>query len=246
MRAQTIVDVMGIVRDIIGNGRNLRLETRKGAKLQIVDLDVMLDRRRNSALAVAQGGAPIAQNKRSVMLHEAFERLPRQIQSIEFGVRPLERSDYAQGLGIVIEASAIREASIQRALTGMTKGWMAKVVRQRQRFREILVDPKRPCQGPGNLRDLERMGEPGAKVVAFVKHEHLRLVREPTKRRGMDDAVAIPAEYIARGTCRLGMQPTAAPVRIGRIRGPWGWRRNYHAEHPIDRRAARTYLLVWP
>jgi hypothetical protein len=39
------------------------------------------------------------------------------------------------------------------------------------------------------------------------------------------------------------MQPTAAPVRIGRIRGPWGWPRNYHAEHPIDRRAARTYLL---
>ena len=39
---------MGIVCDIIGNGRSLCLETRKGAKLQIVDLDVMLDRRRNA------------------------------------------------------------------------------------------------------------------------------------------------------------------------------------------------------
>ena len=97
---------------------------------------------------------------------------------------------------------------------------MAKVVSQRQRFREILVESERPCQGPGNLRDLERMRQPGAKVVAFVKHEHLRLVGEPTKRRGMDDPIAIPAEYIARGTCRLGTQPTAAPVRIGRIRGP--------------------------
>src|SRR4249919_791377 len=79
----------------LSKGMAASSSSRKSAKLQIVDLDVMLDRRRNSALAVAQGGAPVAQNKRSVMLHEAFERLPGQIQSIEFGVRPLERSDYA-------------------------------------------------------------------------------------------------------------------------------------------------------
>ncbi len=55
-------------------------------------------------------------------------------------------------------------------------------------------------------------GEPGAEQVALVVQEHLRLVDQPAKGRGMHDAVAVALEGIARGRGRLGM-PTAARLR---------------------------------
>jgi hypothetical protein len=50
-----------------------------------------------------------------------------------------------------------------------------------------------------------------------MEDEDLRLVRKPTERRGVDDAVAVAAEGAARRVWRLRKAPPAACARIGRI-----------------------------
>ena len=99
----------------------------------------------------------------------------------------------------------------------MAKRRMAEIVRQRQRLGEVLVEAERARERAGDLRDFERMGEPGAVMVALVIDEHLRLVRQPAECGRMDDAVAIAAEIVARRARRLGIAPAAALRRIGGI-----------------------------
>src|SRR5204863_6460908 len=42
-----------------------------------------------------------------------------------------------------------------------------------------------------NLRDLERVREAGAVVIARGREEHLRLVLQPAERLAVDDAIAV-------------------------------------------------------
>ena len=87
---------------------------------------------------------------------------------------------------------------------------MAEVVRERQRLRKILVEPERAGDRAGDLRHLERMGQARAEMVALVVDEDLRLVLQPAKGVGMDDAVAVALERRAKRVFRLGMD---APAR---------------------------------
>ena len=113
----------------------------------------------------------------------------------------------------MVEAAAVLEAAVERALAGMPERRMAEIVRERRRLGQVLVEPERARQRARDLRDLQRMGEPGAVMVALVKDEDLRLVAEAPEGGGMDDAVAIAAEIVARGARRLGIKPAAASGR---------------------------------
>jgi hypothetical protein len=76
------------------------------------------------------------------VLDDSFQRFPGQIEAVEFGVAVLERGDHAQGLRIVIEAAMGLQTIIQRPLAGMAEWGMAKVVGERERFGEILIEPE--------------------------------------------------------------------------------------------------------
>ena len=115
------------------------------------------------------------------MLDQAFQRLPGQIEAVEIGVAALQLGDDAQRLRVVVEAAEAAEACVERALAGMAERRMAEIVRQRQRLGEVLVEPERAGERAGDLRDFQRMGQPGAVVVALVIDEHLRLVRQPAE-----------------------------------------------------------------
>jgi len=117
----------------------------------------------------------------------------------------------------VVEAAERSEARVKRPLAGMAERRMAEIVRQRQCLGEVLVEIKPPGERARHLRDLERVGEPGAVMVALVEDEDLRLVLEPAKRRSMDDAIAVAAKGVAAFTHRLGMEPAAAMLRIAPI-----------------------------
>ena len=99
----------------------------------------------------------------------------------------------------MVEAAEVGEAGIERALAGMAERRMAEVVGERQRFREILVEAERAGQGAGDLGHFQRVGQPGAVMVALVEHEDLRLVLEPAERGRMDDPVGIAPERVAAG-----------------------------------------------
>src|SRR5262252_9945271 len=187
---------------------------------------------RQPALAIRPDWAAVLKRERAIVLDQAFERLPGEVQSVESGIAFLERGDHAQCLRIVIEAAAGGEAAIERALAGMAERGMAEVVGERQRLRQILVEPERARERAGNLRDLQRMGQTGAKMIAVVKDENLGLVREPPEGARMDDAVAIAAEDIAGRAHRLWVEPAAAPARSGRIGGARKRRFNRHGGPP--------------
>ena len=124
----------------------------------------------------------------------------------------------------------ILQAGIERALAGMAEWRMAEVVRQRQRFGQVLVQTQLACQRTGDLRHLQRVGQPGAVMVTLMEDEHLRLVLEAAERGRMDHPVAIAAKGAAVAARRLieaaaAAQIGVAAVRCGRRRpshGHWG------------------------
>ena len=94
---------------------------------------------------------------------------------------------------------------------------MAEVVRQRQRFGEILVEAELAGQRAGDLRHFQRVGQPGAVMIALVEHEHLGLVLQAAEGGGMDHPVAIAPERAAGLARRLREQPAAAAVGVAGI-----------------------------
>ena len=112
-------------------------------------------------------------------------------------------------LRVVVEAAERLHRQVQRLLPGVAERRVPKVVRQRQRLGEVLVQPQRAGDRAGDLRHLDRMGQPGAVEIALVVDEHLGLVLQFSKCRGVDDAVAVALPGRARGRLRLRVQPAA-------------------------------------
>ena len=142
-----------------------------------------------------------------------------EVQPVEERVAALELGDDAQALRIVVEALIGRERLVERPLAGMAERRVAEVVRERQRLRQVLVEPERAGDRAGDLRHLQRMGQPGAEMVALVADEDLRLVLQPAEGVGMDDAVAVALEGRAERIVRLGVDAAARSGRVGGIGG---------------------------
>ena len=92
---------------------------------------------------------------------------------------------------------------------------VAEVVCQRDRLDEVFVQADAARDRAGQLGNLERVREARAEQVAFVIEEHLGLVDQASKRRAVDDAVAVPLELVAARVDALGMPATAARLRVG-------------------------------
>ena len=106
---------------------------------------------------------------------------------------------------------------------------VAEVVGERQRLGQILVEPKRAGERAGDLGHFERMRQPGAEMVALVKHEDLGLVREPAESGGVDDAVAVAPEIVAGRARRLRIQPAAAITGLRSVASAHDCRFDRHA-----------------
>ncbi len=204
---------MVVVRDVVGKRRSLRLRRGPGVERQILARVAFEDRCRHGA-----PGSRARSDKRAVVLDHALERLPGEIESVEFGVTMLEQGQDAQGLGVVIESAIRRHGGVERILAGVSERRVTKIVGKRQRLGEILVEPEHASDRAGDLRHLERMGEPRSVVVSLVVDEHLGLEFEAPKGGRMDDAVTIALKGGAGRARRLGVQASAAllwPAGIG-------------------------------
>jgi hypothetical protein len=82
---------------------------------------------------------------------------------------------------------------------------MADVVNQRKRLRQVFVQAKRGRNRPGDLRNLNRVGQAAAKMIGRPAGKYLRLARQPPEGTGLHNALAIPLEGRTRGTqrCRI-------------------------------------------
>ena len=166
----------------------------------------------------------MAINDRSIVLDQTLKRLPSQIEAVEGRIASLKIGHNPKRLRIVIEAAEAGQAFVERAFARMAERRMAEIVRQRQRFAEVLVEAKGARQRARDLRDFQRMRQPRAVVVSLVIDEDLRLVGQPAECGRMDDAVAVAAEDIAGRARRLRIAAAAALRRIGGINCPLAMR----------------------
>src|SRR6478752_422210 len=200
---------MSVVGDIVGQGGDLRFRAGEAPELQILHPDIAEDRLGNTMRTIAAERRPVAIGERTVVLDQAFQGLPSEVEAVKGGIAALQRRDDTQRLGVVIEAAEGGETFIERALAGMAERRMAEIVRERQRFGEIFVESQGAGERTRDLRHFKRVGEPGAVVVALVEYEHLGLVLEAAKGRRMDDAIAVAAEGAAAFARRLRIEPAA-------------------------------------
>src|SRR6516165_716666 len=111
----------------------------------------------------------------------------------------------AQCLVVVRETAEPRHLGVERLLASVAERGMAEIVSQRQSLREVFVETERAADRARDLRHFEGVGQPCAVMVALVIDKDLRLVRQPTERRRMDDAVAVALKWRAHGMLRLRM-----------------------------------------
>lgn len=159
------------------------------------------------------------------MLEDAFARLEAQVQAVERAIVFLELVDDGQALQIVLEAAVLAHARVQCVLPGMAERRMAEIVRERNRFDEILVQAQVARHRTRDLRDFQAVRETGAEQVAFVIDEHLGLVFEPAERGRMNDAVAVALELGAGRRRLFGMTAPARLRRMSGIRSKMGFQR---------------------
>ncbi len=218
--AQPVIDVVGVIGDVVGDGAGLGLRTGELGEREVLASAIFADLLGHAALYRLCRPAARRQarcvDQRPIVLGQALEGLPGEVEAVEAGIAALQAGDHRQRLGVVVESAMSGEASIECALAGMAERRMAEVMGERAGLREILVEAERARQRARDLGDFEGVGEPGAIVVALVVDEHLRLVGKPAEGGGMDDPVAIAAEIAAGGARRLRMEP--APARRG-VRG---------------------------
>ena len=138
--AQPVVDIVGVVGDVVGESGDLRLQARKTPQFQVLQARKVQDRLRHAALAIAANWLAVAIGERAVVFDQPLQRLPGEIETVEGRVAALQRRHHAQRLGVVIEAAERREALVERPLAGVAERRMAEVVGQRQAPRP---DPRR-------------------------------------------------------------------------------------------------------
>lgn len=150
------------------------------------------------------------------MLDDPFADLEGQVQSREARVPLLELLDDAQSVNIVIKALAkARHLPVQLLLASMREGGMPDVVRQRQCFRQILVQLQDSCGGARNLRHLNCVSQPVPKVIGHPLGKNLGLGFQTAERPGMYDPVAVPLKIIAvgMGWLRKSSSPAARDLK---------------------------------
>jgi hypothetical protein len=189
---ESIVDVVIVVRDGISEIRELGLES--------------------GLCAIEEPLAHIAELSRILqraMFEHAFATFEGQVEPRKFRVSLLELIDDAQRLQIVFETAVVAHAFVERVLACVTEWCVTEIVRKAYGFGQGFIDPKGPRDSPADLRDLQGMRDTGAVKIAFVIHEHLRLVDQPPERVGMDDSVAVALELGSMPGRWLGVTPAA-------------------------------------
>src|SRR5690606_35736352 len=104
---------------------------------------------------------------------------------------------------------------VEGFLARMAERRVADVVREAQRFGEVLVEAQRARYHAADLGHLETVGQADAEMVAVGRDEHLRLAGEAAEGDRMDDAVAVSLKGAARAPRPLLPLPELAPAAGG-------------------------------
>ena len=123
---------------------------------------------------------------------DAVAHLPGEVEPL---TAALEHLHHAAALHPVLKAAL--DELVQRVLARVPEGRMPQIVAHGNRLSQILVEPQRPRQCARHLRDLQRVGQACAVVVALRGDEHLRLALESPEGFAVQNPVPVPLELRA-------------------------------------------------
>ena len=112
-----------------------------------------------------------------------------------------------------VPSSVALDGGVERLLPGMAKGAVTDVMPECDCLDEVFVDPDCPADSPRDLRDLERVSETGAVVVAVGVDEYLGFVFQAPECLLVQNPVPIPLKAGPHRVFRLIALPS------NRIRG---------------------------
>jgi len=104
-----------VVGDVVGDRGDLCLEARPAGEVEV-------------EAGVGLGEGPWRGGYGAVVLGEALECLPRQVEPVEVGVDAFEAGHEAERVGVVVEPAEVIEAALQRFLAAMAERRVAEVV----------------------------------------------------------------------------------------------------------------------
>src|SRR6202034_856209 len=119
---ETVVEVGGVVGDLVHEINELGFERRALVEQEFGESGKF------------SGGIVAG------MFDDAFADFESKIQAVEIQITLLELFDDIERVKIVVEAFAeCAHAQVELFFSGVAEGWMADIVRERQRFREIAI-----------------------------------------------------------------------------------------------------------
>ena len=182
VRFETVVEIGGVVGDLVHEIDQLRFERRALVEQILGEL------RKFRRGVIAR------------MFDDAFAHFEGEIQAGKIEIALLELLDDAQRVQIVIEALAVlAHALVELLFAGVAEGRMADVVDQRQRLGKIRIQTQRAGNGASDLRDFQSVRQAIAKMIGKAGGENLRLRFQPAESARMDDAVAVARVVVAVG-----------------------------------------------
>ena len=138
----------------------------------------------------------------------AFPNRKREVETREPRVPLLKTLHDAQRMNVVVEIVSERShLMVQLLFPRVSEGRVPDVMRQRQRFREVLVETHRRGERACNLGDFHRVRQAIAEVVGESGAEDLRFIFQPPKSPRMDDAVAVALKVVPVRMRLLGIAP---------------------------------------
>jgi hypothetical protein len=98
----------------------------------------------------------------------------------------------SQRMQIVVEPQSMPlQAAIQRTFPCMPKRRVPDIMRQRKRLCEVTIESQRCRHLPRNLRDLDCVRQPAAKVIRRTACKYLCFSGQPAKRSRLNDAIPV-------------------------------------------------------
>jgi len=180
-RADTVVDVVIVIGDLVREVGNLRFQGRLAA-----DQEPLAER--PQCLGRWSG----------TVLEDALTRLEAEIEAVKGCVTVLEHVYDTKALEVVFKPTMPLHAGVESVLPGVAKGGVTEVVSKADRLDQVFAEAKSAGNRAADLGDLQAVRQARTKKVAFVIYEDLGLVLKSPKRSGMNNSIAVALELTPR------------------------------------------------
>ena len=160
--ANAIINVVGVVGNLIGKIGQLRLQ----ARLPVPWCQKPVGHAARFTGVYMSGVAP------GTVLQNPLAGFKGEVQAVVGRVALFQRIHHPQALQIVLKTGTFGtvgfQAVVQGVLARVAKRGMTQVVRQGNRFHQVLVELQRAGNRATELRHLQRMRQAGAKQITLV------------------------------------------------------------------------------